>query len=502
MNQTFTRLKTYLDKSTAYTTALALIQWDIETLAPKKAAEQTGKMVGILSDEYFNSFINPEVKALLEQLETKEEQDTLTIEEKAIVRELRRAYEELETVPSNEYSAYSELTMKSSVIWAKAREEDDFEAFAPVLKEIIEYNKRFASYRNTTETDTYNILLSNYEPSLKVKDLDEFFHLLKEKLVPLIHKVAAKQEVIDDSFNYQNFPVEKQKEFCEFIAQYIGFDLERGVIAESAHPFTLNLHNKDVRITNHFYEENLISAILSIIHEGGHGIYELNIADEITQTLVGTGASMAVHESQSRFYENMIGKNQAFWEPIYGKLQATFPEQLNHVSLEAFVRGINKSVPGLIRTEADELTYSMHVLIRYEIEKMIFAGEITVEQLPEVWNKKYEEYLGVTPKNNASGVLQDTHWAWGNFGYFPSYAVGSAVAAQIYYHMKKEMDFEGLLREGKLDVIKEYLKEHIHQYGMVYDMNQLLERMTGEAFNPNYYVTYLTEKYVALYELS
>lgn len=501
MNQTYNKLKIHLDKSTAYTTALSLIQWDIETLAPKMASEQTGKMVGILSDEYFNALINPEVKGLLEQLETKEEQETLSLEEKAIVRELRRGYEQLETIPSKEYSAYSELTMKSSVVWAKAREEDDFTTFAPVLEEIIEYKKRFASYRNTKETKVYNILLDEFEPALKMEELDAFFDLLKEELVPLIHKVAQKQDMIEDAFNYQSFPIEKQKEFCEFIAQYIGFDLERGVMAESAHPFTLNLHNKDVRITNHFYEDNLISAILSIIHEGGHGIYEQNIADEITQTLVGTGASMAVHESQSRFYENIIGKNKAFWEPIYEKLQATFPEQLSDVCLDSFIRGINKSVPGLIRVEADELTYSMHVLIRYEIEKMIFANEISVEELPNVWNKKYEEYLGVTPTNNGEGVLQDTHWAWGSFGYFPSYAVGSAVAAQIYEYMKKEMDFDGLLREGKLEVIKEYLRDNIHKYGMIYDMNELLKQMTGEEFNPKYYVTYLTEKYEALYEL-
>lgn len=501
MNPVFEQLKEKLDKCNALQTALTLLQWDIETLAPAHAADQTGKVVGILSDEYFQALINPEVKGLLVQLEQKEQKETLSEVEQAIVRELRRTYDQLETIPRKEYSEFSELTLKSSVIWAKARDEDDFDAFAPFLEEIIGYKRRFAEYRKKDEETLYDILLSDYEPSLSTKDLDEFFSVLKKELVPLIHKVTEKQHTIDKSFNELSYEIDKQKEICDFITDYLGFDKKRGVVAESAHPFTTNLHNKDVRITNHFYENDIISAISSIIHEAGHGIYEMNISDEITQTIVGVGATMAVHESQSRFYENIIGRSEAFWEPIYPELVAKFPEQLGEVSLEVFIKGMNKAVPSLIRVDADELTYPMHIMIRYELEQMLINGEISVAELPAKWNEKYEEYLGVTPYNNAVGVLQDTHWSWGDFGYFASYAVGSAIAAQIYYHMRACMDFDGLLRSGTIQVINDYLSKHIHSHGKVYDMNELLQRMTGETFHPEYYIRYLKEKYEKLYDL-
>ncbi len=271
-------------------------------------------------------------------------------------------------------------------------------------------------------------------------------------------------------------------------------------MAVSAHPFTTNLHNKDVRITTH-YNQNLDSSLFSVIHEAGHAVYELGIDDELTQTFVGEGASMGMHESQSRFFENIIGRNRNFWIPIYGKLQQAFPEALTDIGLDLFVRGVNKAEPGLIRTEADELTYSLHVLIRYELEKELIEGDLTVKELPGVWADKYEEYLGIRPETMKEGVLQDIHWSQGSFGYFPSYALGSAFGAQLYYHMKKEMDFDGLLAEGKVEVIREYLREHIHKHGKLKDSRRILKDVTGEDFNPQYYVRYLKEKYGELYRL-
>ena len=225
----------------------------------------------------------------------------------------------------------------------------------------------------------------------------------------------------------------------------MGFDFTKGVIGESAHPFTTNLHNHDVRISNHFYENNLESAIFSAIHETGHAMYEMGIEDEITLTLIGTGTSMGMHESQSRFWENVIGRSEAFWKPIYPKLQDTFPEQLGEVSLKQFIKGCNKIEPGLIRTDADELSYCLHIMVRYELEKKLISGKCKVKQLEELWADQYEELLGVRPQNAAEGVLQDIHWAGGDLGYFPSYAIGTAVAAQIYYHLKEVMPLEQYL---------------------------------------------------------
>jgi carboxypeptidase Taq len=285
------------------------------------------------------------------------------------------------------------------------------------------------------------------------------------------------------------------------MAQYVGFDFEKGVLAESAHPFTTNLHNHDVRITTH-YKDRVDSSLFSVIHESGHAIYEMGIGDELTQTLVGQGASMGMHESQSRFFENILGRNEHFWIPVYGRLQETFPEQLGPVSREDFVRAVNKIEPGLIRTEADELTYSLHVLVRYELEKELIEGDLRVEDLPAVWADRYEAYLGIRPKTDSEGVLQDIHWSQGSFGYFPSYALGSAFGAQMYAHMKKEMDVDKLLSDGNIGQIRDYLREHIHRYGKLKTSRELLINMTGEDFNPKYYIEYLKEKYGKLYELN
>lgn len=508
MSELFDQLKPKLDKSAALTAALALFEWDVETLAPEEAADNTGKIIGILSEEYFHSLINPEVKRLLGKLEEDENNNMLTVEQKAVVKQLRRTYDQLASIPSKEYAEFSELANKSSSVWAKARKNNDFSLFEEYLKRIVDHKKKFASYRvkegeeQENEYALYDVLLSDFEPSLSTKELDDFFDLIKEELVPLIEQVAEKKDEIDDAFNYKKYDIEKQRKFCDFIVDYVGFDRGKGVVAESAHPFTTNLHNKDVRITNHYLEDNLISAITSAIHETGHAIYEMQIRDDLTLTMVGTGASMAMHESQSRFYENIIGKNKEFWVPIYDTLVETYPEQLETVSLDQFIRAINKSVPGYIRTDADELTYPIHILIRYELEKELFSNKLTVKELPQAWKQKYKEYLGLEPKTDTLGVLQDIHWSTGDFGYFPSYAVGSAVAAQLYFFMKTQMEFDDLLREGNLDCIKTYLGEHIHQYGMIYDMDELLVKVTGEKFNPEYYVRYLKEKYEKLYGIN
>ncbi|MDF2952740.1 MAG: ypwA, partial [Anaerocolumna sp.] len=311
MTNTFEQLKEYMDKVMAFQAALTLFEWDAETLAPDESMNYTAKTIGILSNEYFTNLINEKVKALLVKLS----EEDLNVNEKAIVKQMKKSYEEMELIPPKEYQALKELTAKASGIWAKAKKNQNFGEYAPILDEIITYQKKFAGYRVKANENPYDILLNDFE----------------------------------EGFNTEN----KQKEFCNYLSEYVGFDKSKGVIAESAHPFTMNIHNHDVRITNHFHRNNLESAIFSIIHESGHGIYEMNIDDEITQTPVGGGTSMGMHESQSRFFENIIGRSESFWIPIYEKLKGTFPEQLKDVTLDHFIKGINKSQPSLIRTEAD-----------------------------------------------------------------------------------------------------------------------------------------------------
>ena len=501
MNKTFEKLQPYLDKAMAFQTARNLFEWDDQTQAPFEAADYTSKVVGILADEYMKCLVNDDVKKLVKKLQEPKEQEELTQKEKAIIKELSKTLKELESIPPQEYKEFNELTSISNRAWAKAKKDNNYEYYAPYLKKIIEYKKKFAGYRAEKNQDSYEVLLRDYEECFGIKDLDLFFEKIKKEIVPLLKQVSKKADTIDKSYNYLKYDIEKQKEFCRYLSGYIGFDFNKGVIAESAHPFTLNLHNHDVRITNHYLENNLESAMFSIIHEGGHALYEMNIDDSLTQTLVGTGASMGMHESQSRFYENIIGRSEAFWAPIYNKLVDTYPENLKNISLEHFIKGINKAEPSLIRTEADELSYPLHIIIRYEIEKMIFSGEADVEKLPQLWNKKYEEYLGISPQNDAKGILQDTHWSFGEFGYFPSYAIGSAVASQLYAKILDLMPFEDYLREGNLTPIREFLRDNIHKYGATKNTNQILKDVTGEEFNPDYYIDYLKNKYEKLYEL-
>lgn len=499
MSELFEKLQPHLEQQFALENALTLYGWDNETLAPKEAMDNTAKIIGTLSALSYQALINDEVKGLLAALKEPKEFDSLTGTEQCIVKKLTKNLDRLAKIPADEYRAYSELTARAGQIWANAKQNNDFSAFAPVLKEIVSYQKKFAGYTKKPDMSLYDAMLDENEEGILTRELDVFFEKIKEAVIPLLKKVVAGNGQVDKRYNFRRYPVEKQREFCRFLAEYIGFDFNRGVMAESAHPFTTNLHNHDVRITNHFHEDNLESAMFSVIHEGGHALYEMGVDDALTLTPVGGGTSMGVHESQSRFYENILGRSEAFWKPLFEKLQNTYPDALSDVDLAQFIRGINKAEPGSVRTEADELTYPLHIIIRYEIEKMLMADEISVEELPLVWNKKYEEYLGITPKNDAEGVLQDVHWSGGMFGYFPSYAIGNAVAAQIYAYMHNDVNVKECLESGNLMPIREYLREHIHCFGSTKNMNELLIAMTGEPLNADYYTKYLTEKYTKLY---
>ena len=493
------RLMLCLEKAMAYQTALTLFEWDNETLAPEQAGAYTARVQGGLAASYQEVLTGPELKGLISACE-QESGTEENPEKQAVLREIKEEAEQLECIPPKEYRAYQELVAESARIWARAREEKNFQAFAPTLEKIIFWQKTFAGYRAKKGQRLYDVMLDSYEKGFGMKELDEFFGLLKKELVPLLHQVMESPVRISDEFLTGDYPEDRQRELAEYLAEYVGFDFRKGVLAESAHPFTTSLHNHDVRITTH-YKNSLDSSLFSVIHESGHAIYEMGIEDRLTQTPAGQGASMGMHESQSRFFENILGRSEAFWIPVYGKVKELFGEQLRGIGREQFVRAINRVHPGLIRTEADELTYSLHVLVRYELEKALIEEDLPVEQLPRLWADKYEEYLGIRPENDGEGVLQDIHWAQGSFGYFPSYALGSAFGAQMYASMKKEMDADQMLEEGRLGEIREYLRLHVHRFGKVKTSRQILQDMTGEDFRPQYYVDYLKEKYGRLYQL-
>lgn len=498
MKKSYETLNSLLERSMALQTSLILFEWDNETLAPEDAGSYTNRVIGVLSEEYYRIMTDDDMGKAIEACE---KEDNLSDLEKAIVKAAREAREDLICIPSQEYRENAQLIADSARIWTKAKKSEDFDSFAPALEKVIDFKKKFASYRKKDDQKLYDVMLKEHEKDFNSELLDEFFSQLKKEIIPLLKEITEHGKEIDDSFLTGGYPVEKQKEMAEFLAKYVGFDFKKGVLSESAHPFTTNLHNHDVRITTS-YHDKMDNSMFSVIHESGHGLYELGIGDDITQTPVGQGTSMGVHESQSRFFENIIGRKVAFWEPIYGKLQELYPDKLSDIPLEQFVEAINKVEPSYIRTEADELTYSLHIMIRYEIEKMIVEEDVDLKKLPDIWADKYEEYLGVRPDKASKGILQDIHWSQGMFGYFPSYALGNAIGAQLYYHMQKEMDFDELLRNEKIDVIREYLRENIHRFGKLKTSRELLKDITGEDFNPDYFIRYLNEKYRKLYGLS
>ncbi len=497
MERIYEKIKTYMDRAVALKRALALFEWDNETLAPVKAGEETSRIIGTLSGEYYGIMTDPCLKELTEEWSGQMQEGEIRM---ACVSLLREEMERLTAIPREEYEANARLTAKAGAVWAEARRKNDFSMFAPVLKEVLGYQKRFARYQAKEGQKLYNVLLDQYEKGFDMEILDGFFGRLKRELVPFLKRVMEEGRQPDDAFLQGDYPEEKQEQLARMTAEYLGFDFERGVLAVSAHPFTTSLHNRDVRITTH-YKDRMDSSLFSVIHEAGHGLYEMGIGDELTLTVAGEGASMGIHESQSRFFENIIGRSRAFWKPFYPRVRSIFPEQLANVTTEQFVRAVNRVEPGPIRTEADELTYSLHILVRYELEKALIEEDMPVELLPEAWASQYEAYLGIRPQKDSDGVLQDIHWSQGSFGYFPSYALGSAFAAQIYEGMKKKIDVEGALERGEIGVIADYLQKNIHRYGRTKTSRQLLIQASGEDFEPDYYISYLKEKYGKLYGL-
>mgnify|MGYP002539964468 CR=1 FL=1 len=352
---------------------------------------------------------------------------------------------ELRCIPQEEYAAASKLMAESTAAWHEAKPRSDFSIFAPYLEKVIETKKRFAHYVKP-DIDPYEYYLDTYEPGLTRRKCDEFFAALRARVVPLLRRVQAARQV-DASFLTGDFPLEAQRKLSDELMEIMRIDRSFCSIGETEHPFTTNFTKRDVRITTHYYPDNAVSSMYSVIHEGGHALYELHTADEDMYNGLGSGVSMGIHESQSRFYENLVGRSRGFVTFLAPRLRALFPQQLGGVSDDALYRAVNRCEASLVRTEADELTYSLHIMVRYEIEKKLFADEISVAEIPQEWNRLYQEYLGVTPSCDRDGCLQDSHWSDGSFGYFPSYALGSAYGAQMLPHARD--GGRGRLREKR-----------------------------------------------------
>ncbi len=484
------KLDTLQRKLCAYNHAAGLIYYDGATTAPKGSAANRGESLAILGEETYKLSTGEETGALLDFLY--ENRASLDEAHNRMVELMRKSLVELRAIPMDEYTAYQRLVTESEDVWHTAKETNNYAIFAPYIDKIIAALKKQAAYI-APDKDPYDYWLNNYEEGLDRKTCDQFFETLRARLMPLV-KAVCDAEPVDDSCLHGDFPIEKQRELSDYLMALIGLDRAHCGIGETEHPFTTSFTKYDARITTRYERENFASSMYSVIHEGGHALYDTHPADEIAYTVLGGGVSMGIHESQSRFYENLLGRSRAFIGHVAPKLRELFPN-LNDVDDETLYKAINKSQPSLIRTEADELTYCLHVMVRYELEKKLFSGELTAKDLPAAWNALYKEYLGIDVPTDREGVLQDSHWSGGSFGYFPSYALGSAYGAQLLEKMKETVDVDACLEKGDFAPINAWLEDKIWRFGSLYKPGELFEKAAGAKFNPDYYVNYLTEKY-------
>ncbi|MGN1001290.1 MAG: carboxypeptidase M32 [Oscillospiraceae bacterium] len=492
------RLSALQAKMAAYDHACGLIYYDGCTSAPKGTAANRGQTLSILSEESYKLSTGKETVELLEFLD--EHKAELSEKEQRMVFLLLKGIRQMQRIPMDQYIELQKLLVEADDVWHTAKERSDFALFEPLLERIFDFQKRIAGWC-APEKDPYDYWLGEYEDGLTREKCDEFFATLRSHIVPLLQKVQARPE-IDDSCLKGDFPEDKQAELADYLMRLIGLDTDHCGLATTEHPFTTSFGSHfDERITTHYYRENVAYSLYSVVHEGGHALYDMGSDDSLAYTVLDGGVSMGVHESQSRFYENLLGRSRAFVEHIFPKLAELFPEQMAGRTAEEVYRAVNKAQPSLIRTEADELTYCLHVMVRYELEKRVMAGELAVHQLPGEWNRLYKEYLGVDVPDDKHGVLQDSHWSGGSIGYFPSYALGSAYGAQLLKKMKETVDVDDCLRRGDFGPINQWNKEHIWQYGGLYKPNELLEKALGEPFDPTAYTDYLEQKFGQLYDL-
>lgn len=478
---------------------IAVLNWDAEVYMPTGAINSRSQTLSYLSQLLHDKFLDKEFVKILKQAS---KQKSLSEHDEALIREVQREFKREKKLPSEFVATLAETTSKSSHVWAKARKESDFKIFQPYLKKIVDLKRREADYVGFKKSP-YDALLDSFEPGFTAEEAWQILEEVKDFLVPLLKKIKASTVKIDPQIIHGHFDITKQHEFNQRITKKIGFDYDLGRLDRSTHPFTTGFHPHDVRITTRYYEEDVLSALMSSMHEAGHGLYEQGLSHDHFGTPLGESASLGIHESQSRLWENMVGRSKPFWDYLYPQVQAEFPKPFKKVVLKDFYQVLNMVNPALIRVEADEVTYNLHVIIRFEIEKELIEGSISVKDLPEIWNSKIKDYLGVDVPDDAHGVLQDIHWSSGLFGYFPTYTLGTLYAAQLYAAAKQQLpQLEGDIARGEFSSLREWLRSHIHLHGKRYPAAELMQSATGQPISTQPYRDYITNKYSQLYKIT
>ncbi len=478
------------------------LSWDQQTIMPPKAAVGRGETLSWLAGESHKQITDPDFGKLVSELEKiVDELDETTA---CNVIRMRREIDQATKLPADLVKELTSAVSEARQIWQKAREENDYQMFAPQLQKIIDLTKRKMKYLGGDQAN-YDVLLDEFEIGMTMSDYDPLFEGLRARLVPLLEKIMMVKESIEEPQIPSDmiFPERNQDKFCRIVSEKMGFDFDAGRMDTTVHPFCSGLAIGDVRITTRYDEADPFSCLYAVMHETGHGLYEQGLSEEHRLSPRGQAISLGVHESQSRLWENQIGRTTAFWEVVIEAFKEKFPDMPSELGPEQINRIANSVEPSYIRVEADEITYNLHIMLRYEIEKKIFEENLPVSEIPNVWNEMFEDWFGIQVPNDTLGCLQDVHWSYGAFGYFPTYTLGNLYAAQLMEKMEDELgDVEEIIRSGNWSSLLTWLRDNVHSHGMLYDPSELIEKATGIPPNPEPFLRYVEKKYGELYGLS
>ncbi|MCL5428204.1 MAG: carboxypeptidase M32 [Chloroflexi bacterium] len=500
MDKDLARLKEILAEVDDLSRASALLEWDQQAYAPRGSAEARGQQMGSLNKIGHERFTSPETGKLLETLKKIAKDWDPDSDDARLIQVTAKRHERAVKVPSAMVVEKAEITSLAAQAWQEARAKSNFPHFQPHLEKVLEWTQRYAELF-APQDHPYDALLDEYEPGMKTAEVQAIFDNVRPKQVELIKAIAAKP-AIEESMLHQHFPEKAQWDFGVEVVTAFGFDWERGRQDKVTHPFMTNLGYGDQRITTRVYEDFYNAHIFGTMHEAGHALYEQGIPKKLARMPLYNGASLSVHESQSRLWENLVGRSKPFWSYFYPKLQKVFPEQLGKVKEEAFYKAINRVAPSFIRVEADEATYNLHILLRLGLEIDLLEGKVAVKELPSVWNERFNAYLGTTPPDDAKGVLQDVHWSYALMGYFPTYALGNLVSAQLWEVIRRELpDLEQQIAKGEFGALLAWLREKLHRHGAKFEPQEIVQKITGSKIDGAAYIRYLQKKFGEIYAL-
>lgn len=502
MTTTFETFKAYLAEITDLSKAQAVLGWDQRTMMPPLGAPARAEQLASLARVIYEKATSDTLGRMLDDLQPYEESLPYESDEASLIRVTRRDYEKMRRVPADLRVEMTRSSSLASQAWIDARQKSDFQLFLPHLEKAVELKKRYIDCFVPFE-QAYDVLLDDYEPGMKTSQVQAIFETLKTGLVPLIRAIGQSPELVSDACLHGSYPVERQRAFILTILERFGFSSQAWRLDPTVHPFAGGSSPDDIRITTRYYPDFINPALFGSMHECGHGLYENGVSRSLYRTPLARGVSLGMHESQSRMWENLVGRSRPFWRFFYPSLQETFPEQLGQVDLETFYRAINIIQPSLIRVEADEATYNLHIILRFELEQALFNGELALRDLPEAWNARMKEYLGVDVPNDAKGVLQDIHWSSGQFGYFPTYSLGNIIACQIWEKALEAMpDLYDQFERGEFAALREWLRDHLHALGRKLTPAETLQKVAGGPISVEPYLRYLTGKARDIYKIA